>query len=105
MSTIRQEDYNKMFWKKLDIARRNRKISWGELARQMNMTRPRLLTARKNCRLFRVSRVFTLCDILDISMDELCDPDIEIKPNYERRTIYFRRPDDLTDEPKWRFED
>ena len=104
MSVIKLSEYNGLFWKKLDIARRNRKMSWGELSRQIGMTRPNLLRARERNRLFQVPRVFTICDVLNISMDELCDPDIEIKPNYERRTIYFRRPDDLTEESKWKIE-
>lgn len=101
MKEIKQSDYNELFWKKIDIARRNRKMSNAELARQVGISRTHYLEAKQKKRLFQVARVFTLCDVLNISMDELCDPDIEIKPNYTRKVTYYRRPEDLEDQPKW----
>ncbi len=97
--------YDEIFWKKLDIARRNRKISWGELARQMSISRHNLLVCRQRKTIFRVYRIVTLCDVLQISMDELCDPRIDIEPNYKRKTIYHHRPEDLTEEPAWELVD
>ena len=98
-------EYDDIFWKKLDIARRNRQISWGELARQISISRHSLLVSRKRKTIFKVPRMITLCDVLQVSMDELCDPRIDIEPTYERKIVYKRRPEDLTDDPAWELTD
>lgn len=74
--------YKKLLWKKINIARKNREMSWARLAMLIGIDRRCLCTMRGAMSEPRASRCLTIAQVLGLTVDELLDPRIDIPETF-----------------------